>query len=116
MPVIRKIHLFIFMLLLFPAHGNAFASSASAGKVVQTTTLCDGVVVIMQIGSRTTLPSCATNSQAWAIDATTAEGQVKLASLLTAFSLRRDVTISGTGSCTSRPDMENINYFVVAES
>jgi len=49
-------------------------------------------------GSRTSRPACDCCNR-WEVDGSTAAGQSMIATILTALSLHRLTTISGTGSC-----------------
>ncbi len=89
----------------------AFASSSSGGRITNVLVTSNGTVLFYMNGSRTgTIPACATGFPTrWAFNGATAAGQAKLANLLTAQSLRAVVTVSGTETCVSWSDTEEVN-------
>lgn len=98
---------------LLLASSNAYASTAQPGYISQIFAMANGVVMFSSSGARSTPPGCqsAGVSQRWAIDATTPAGQAKVAALLTAYSLRKQIQIVGTGACPNWSDTETLDYF-----
>jgi hypothetical protein len=59
--------------------------------------------------------TCGTIAKRWAINAKTPAGQAKLALLLTAYSLGKQVEVRGANSCNDWPDTESVDYILVVD-
>ena len=75
-----------------------------------------GKVPFAQDGPRDATPACSTQNYRWAFAAQSAEGQAKLAILLTAYALHKKLFVSGTGTCGEWPDTETVSYFILIDS
>ena len=97
---------------------GASASITTAGYVTDVYGMSQGVVLFNSSGSRTATPSCQGSSvpQRWAFDVTTPAGQARLAQLLTAFSLHKQILVYGTSACGSWVDSESVDFFIVLGS
>lgn len=96
------------------------ATDAGSGYVSIIYVMDNGAVLFNQDGVRTgTLPDCqgAGLRYRWAFDGSTPAGQAKLATLLTAYSTKKKITIIGKGFCTPgiHPDTELLNWFRIDE-
>lgn len=105
------------LLYLAALSSAAHASDQTPGKISGVYSMDNGAFMFFSNGTRTgTIPSCAESKPTrWSIDGTTAEGNLKVASLLTAFSLGKNVTVFGKGVCTSWADTEEVKYVYVAD-
>ena len=108
----RLMHLLAAGLILLPA--AAPASTTQPGYVSTLNPLSNGTVVFNSSGARSAAPACqgANLPQRWAIDATTPTGQAKIAVLLTAYALHRQIQIVGLNACPNWGDTETVDYFV----
>jgi hypothetical protein len=88
--------------LLVPAG----ASILNSGKVVAVYAYGNKGLVDTS-GSPSTQPSCATSTN-WAFDLTTAAGQAKYATAMTAFTTHANILIFGAGTCGDWGDRETI--------
>jgi len=95
------------------AWSSAQASDANWGYVSYITPAANGYVYFIQSGTRTSLPGCASSSQPqrWVFDATTPAGQARLAVLLSAFGMHKQIYVYGLGSCIAGDTTENVNFF-----
>jgi hypothetical protein len=92
---------------------TAWASSAGSGYVSHIIINDNGVVLFTHSGTRTSPPSCsgATLGARWAFDGSTAAGQAKLAALLSAYGLHKQISILGAGACPVWGDTESVTFF-----
>jgi hypothetical protein len=90
----------------------ASASYSSGGQVTFILTTNAGIILFDVSGPRTTRPACATQMR-WAFNGSTAAGQAKLASLLTAYARQASITVYGTATCVSWGDTEEVDYFII---
>lgn len=93
----------------------AEASTGYNGDIYYINQVTNGTVLFSLTGSRSTPPACHTVDGRWAFDARTAEGQSRLAILMTAFSLHRKVSIAGTGTCDVWGDTESLQSIVIEQ-
>lgn len=98
--------------LLLGVSFSASASTSGGGVVTSSYTMNGGVIIFYVNGSRTARPACSTQDR-WAFSATTAAGQAKLATLLTAFGQNKIVQVTGTGTCVSWGDTEEVDFIVI---
>lgn len=103
---------FVAGLVLAPA---AQASNAGWGYVSYVTPTADGYVYFQQSGARPGLPSCANTAQPqrWGFNASTPAGQARLAVLLSAFGLHKQIYIYGSGSCNDATEL--VDFFHTGE-
>lgn len=93
----------------------ASASDAGAGYVYGIYAMPNGAVLFNHTGSRQTPPSCGAGLPTrWAFDGSTAAGQARLALLMTAYALHKQISINGTGACPDWGDTETANWFATA--
>ncbi|KRA66061.1 hypothetical protein ASD79_01900 [Caulobacter sp. Root655] len=93
-----------------PSH----ASDSQSGLVSIIYIMDDGKVLFNQAGVRTgPVPSCQGPGleYRWAFNGATPAGQAKLATLLSAWSMKKPITIIGKGSCSDHPDTESVFWF-----
>jgi len=91
---------------------SAQASTIASGRI--TAVYISGSKGLVDATGSHTAPACAGSSQ-WAFDLTTASGQAKYATALTAYSLKANVLITGTGSCPDWGDRETIDEIGVTQ-
>jgi hypothetical protein len=89
---------------------TANASSSGGGSISKLTPTSGGAFIFYQTGTRTTRPACSTQDR-WAIDVSTNSGQALVAALLTAYSMGKQIAITGTGTCTVWEDTETVYNF-----
>lgn len=95
----------------------AYASNAGAGYVSNVTIANNGVVLFTHSGAKYGDTTCASpNPSRWAFDGNTTAGQAKLASVLTAYSLHKQISIVGMNQCLDQGDVETIWNFTTIES
>ncbi len=96
--------------------GSAVYADVSGGYVTDMLSGSSGIALVTFSGSRTASPACqsASTPGRWAFDSTTAAGQTYLAELLTAYALRKPVTIGGSGICDVWYDNESIASVTIA--
>lgn len=106
---IRTLAMLALIILTCPP---AFASS-QVGKIANIYTMDNGVVLFDVVGARAgPIPSCASGlPNRWALNGSTAAGQVKVANLLTAFSMKTTVYVFGKDTCVSWGDTEEVDFF-----
>ena len=98
-------------MFIFLTFSNAFAGSATFGTLSTVHTFANGVVLVYTNGSRSEVPACATNQPArFAINGSTAGGKVLAAAIFANYSLGKQVTIIGSGTCDVYGDTESISY------
>ena len=96
-----------------------FAVLLAVTTVSQATTLNGKVTAVYAYGNKGMVdtsvlpPACGISG--WAFDLSTAAGQAKYATALTAYSTNRTVNIIGTGACSDWPDRETINSIGVIQ-
>lgn len=100
--------------LCLPTTASADASGASMGYIIGVQPAAPGGLFFRQTGSRSTRPSCATIDR-WVINVSTPEGQTMAATLLTAYSLHKRISVTGTGGCATWGDTETVLYFAVED-
>ncbi len=66
-------------------------------------------------GSHQSKPSCSTQGDHWAIDTATPGGKAMQATILTAYALKKKISISGKGVCDIWGDRESVGYLVIVE-
>jgi hypothetical protein len=90
----------------------AYASNASSGTIQDIWVMWNGTVLFNHSGSRTALPGCQSSSvpKRWAIN-----GESRIAALLTAYSLGKQIFITGSGSCSDWGDTESVTWFAVSD-
>lgn len=93
-----------------PAHAGAVGGAT-------ITQLVPGVNYFgfVAVGDRASVPACAASAaDHWVIDNSTPQGQAMAASIMTAFSTGKKVSVVGTGNCPSNQgDTEQVFYLVV---
>jgi hypothetical protein len=104
--------IFAIFAVLIALPSAAIASQSSGGQVTYVLTTNAGIILFDVSGPRTTRPACATQAR-WAFNGSTVSGQVKLASLLTAYARQGSVTVYGTGTCVAWGDTEEVDYFQI---
>jgi hypothetical protein len=95
---------------------SSAAQASSVGGVTITTVLTTNgnTVYFTHSGTRTGVPSCGTTyTNRFAFNAGTPAGQALLSTLLTAYSMQKNVSIVGTGACTTTTDTEDVSYILV---
>lgn len=89
------------------------ASSASSGKIYNVIVLQNGIVLFKHTGTRSAVPTCGQpEANRWAFNGATAQGQARLALLLTAFGAGKNVLVYGTGNCADWGDTESLDFIV----
>jgi hypothetical protein len=104
--------------LLVFAIPPAQASDAGFGYITNIYAMSNGAILFYTSGTRTTpLPSCQGPGlgQRYALDASTTAGQASASVLLTAYTLHKQISIHGTGTCTIWGDTETLMFFNVAD-
>lgn len=96
--------------LLMPSF--AWASSAGYGNVSGIVSQDGGKTFFVQSGNRSARPACATADR-WVFNLTNAGGPGMMATILTAYSLGKPVTVLGTGTCDVWPDTETTYYVIL---
>ena len=91
---------------------SGVASTAAQGYVLAITQLREGPFIFGQSGDRTAQPSCSTLNR-WAVDTSTDAGKAMVAIILSAYSMRKQIVIQGTGDCSVWFDSEAIQYLHV---
>ena len=106
---------FASMVLAFTFVTPSNASNVAAGYISDIMITPGGVVLFNVTGTRTALAACQSPAipTRWAFDGATPAGQVKMATLLSALSLQRQVTITGTGTCPDWGDTESFTYIMM---
>ncbi len=112
----RKVSLFAFLGVLMAA-SSGHASDAGPGYVSSILITPEGVVLFSVSGPRTTPPSCQGTGLGarWGFNGATPAGQVKLATILSAFSMHKPIGITGSGACTDWGDTETPTYISMNE-
>lgn len=97
-------------LVLFSEASSAAASSVTAGTINSMTVQVyspGGQYFFSTTGTRTATPSCATQPR-WVIDTSTSAGQSQVAALLSAYTMNKKVSVTGTGTCSVWADTETV--------
>jgi len=99
------------MALALPAH----ASDAAFGYISYPYGTSNGAVMFNTDGVRGTPPACSGPGlgQRFAINASTLVGQAQLSVLMTAYALKKRISIHGTGTCSIWGDTETVDFFMV---
>ncbi len=101
-------------LSLFLIPGQAAAGTAAAGRVTGILPTNAGAAFFNDDGARTGVPSCAqANTARWVVNDSTPAGQAMLSTLLTAYSLGRTITVTGTGTCDVDGSTETAAFFFI---
>lgn len=99
------------ILALGPA---AQASTADTGYITNVSTNSYGAVGFTHTGVRSAMPACQSAATTkWVFSANDAQGQAKLAMLLTAYALHKPVVVWGRGSCNEWGDTESVEVLFV---
>lgn len=107
----KKLGLAVFLAALASASASQ-ATSSGWGYVSYVTTTSDGCIYFQHSGTaRTGLPACANASQPnrWGFNASTGAGQARLAVLLSALGLHKQIYIYGSGSCSDATEL--VDFF-----
>jgi uncharacterized protein YggE len=93
----------------------AQASEATYGYITAFNPGLDGsgLLTFSTTGTRTARPGCSMDR--WVISTNTNAGQFMASALLTAFSMKKRVKITGTGTCAVWPDTETVYYFFIED-
>ncbi|MDV6330603.1 hypothetical protein [Asticcacaulis sp. 201] len=97
---------------------QAFATDASFGYISNLYAMNNGAILFYTSGTRTNpLPACSGPGlqQRYALDASTTAGQAYASVLLTAYTLHKQISVHGTGTCTIWSDTETVMFFNVAD-
>jgi hypothetical protein len=102
------------LVALAPLWGAPQSQASSTGNAPITSLIVvDGKVFFNLDTSRTTAPTCATPTpNRWVFNASTADGQAMLASLLTLKALGKQVNVIGTGTCPDWFDTETVQQLL----
>ena len=93
--------------------GSATAQASTSNSAPATNLIVvGGKVFFNQTSTRTAVPACATVTNRWVFDGSTAQGQAMLATLLTLRGLNRPVSVIGTGTCPDWADTETVAYLL----
>lgn len=94
--------------------GAANASTTSPAYITDIT-VQNGIVVFNQAGNRTAPPACqgSTVPKRWSFSGMSADGQVMMSLLMSAYSLHKQVFIAGQNACNAWPDSEAIAYMIM---
>jgi hypothetical protein len=94
----------------------AHASTAAHGYIQAFNPGLDGggLLTFSTNGSRTARPGCAILDR-WVIATNTPAGQFMASAILTAFSLKKRVMVTGTGNCNVWGDTETVYYFFIED-
>ncbi len=84
-------------------------ASVTTGNITGITVTNWGQVAVFETSSHPGRPACATAVQ-WDFNVSTAAGQAILSTLLTAYSLGKAITFTGTGVCDIESNVESISY------
>lgn len=96
-----------------------FAGSSSAGEVSALHFMRNGALLFTHSGTRKHLSTdqqCVTLQPTnWAIDGSTDLGKTQISGLLTAYSMGKEIVVSGTGYCESvaHAGRETVDYFYI---
>ncbi|MGR4866924.1 hypothetical protein [Caulobacter sp. LARHSG274] len=94
-----------------PAH----ASDAQLGHITHIFAMSNGAVLFFTDGSRGPRPACSGPGldARWAINASTLVGQSQLSAFMTAYTLKKRISIHGTGTCSIWGDTETVDYLEI---
>ncbi|MDE1150266.1 MAG: hypothetical protein PW843_27260 [Azospirillaceae bacterium] len=90
---------------------HALAGYSQVGLISGLIAGADGVITIYTSTGLTSAPSCATANR-FSLNASTTGGQSTLSALITAYNIKQNVQVVGTGNCTIISDSEDIAYVV----
>ncbi len=95
---------------------GANASGATYGYITGFNPGLDGsgILTFSTSGVRSTRPGCATLDR-WVISTNTNAGQFMASAILTAYSMKKRVMITGTGDCLVWFDTETIHHFTIED-
>lgn len=95
----------------------ASASEAAVAPISSVFGAWNGAVLFTTSGARTATPACQGPGlgQRWALDASATAGQAQLSVFMTAYALRKRVTVIGSGVCSIWGDTETVAFFVVED-
>jgi len=111
----RRLGWMIFLATLATASASQ-ASNADWGYVSYITTTDDGYTYFQLSGARIgALPGCANPAQPnrWGFNAATPAGQARMATLLSAFGMHKQLYIYGSGTCNDATEI--ISFFHTGE-
>lgn len=104
------------VLAVLSVGSTAGASNTSPGLISRIHIMNNGLVFFHHAGQRAPAPpTCHTNGTRWAFDGATPAGQAKLSALLSAYALKKPITIVGLDVCNAWPDTETVNYFIIED-
>lgn len=96
----------------FLAPTQLMASETTTGNVTQILTASTtGLFYFMTTGSRSAVPTCATNAN-WVVNIQSAQGQAVMNTVMAAKIHGKFLAVFGTGSCPNDPVSETVNYVV----
>ena len=75
-----------------------------------------GAFFFTTTGTRSSPPSCATDSGRWVIDGSTVGGQQTIALVMSMQAQGRQIAVYGTGTCTVWGDTESVQHIDVSTS
>lgn len=107
MACFRRLLAIVFLLLIPTA---AVAASDSTPGTVSNILVLSGKVFFFTTGTRTSTPTCHTQSSRWVFNAATPEGQAMLSVLLTAYASNKAISVHGTGACADWGDTESVEF------
>jgi hypothetical protein len=109
-----KISTYVISVLLISSASSVHAVGVSTGPV-GAVLAGENAVVFFNSGTHQNKPACSTVANDWAINLATPGGKALLATLLTAYSLKKSIYVSGKGVCDAWPDRETVNYLYTME-
>jgi hypothetical protein len=94
----------------------ANAGTSSPSFISQIMPFYAGLFFV-SIGNREAAPACATSDggRRWIINSATPQGQTMAAALLSAYALKKRITVYGTGLCDLWGDTESVSHFVIED-
>lgn len=96
-------------LLSFTLQAHAGTGSGLVREIIP---VANGIVVFTA-DTHTGTPACDKFANQFEFDASTADGKNKLAVLIAAANARKQISITGTGTCTTGQGRETVLYFTV---
>jgi len=110
---VKAIGSFVGAIIFFALNASPAAASDQQGKVIQVAGDTGNPAVFLLSGTRTSMPSCATEGW-WALPtASTDQGKALLSLILTAFAANKTVTVHGSGACTAFSNREDVAWLIV---
>lgn len=107
-----RLSLVIFLAPFLLSSPAAHASMITQGKVLRIVMRAsDGLTYVIVDGTRTTTPTCATQSFFVVKELTSESGKAQLAMLMTSYSSGRLVAVYGSGTCTRYYNAEDLDEF-----